>query len=231
MSLELNIIYEDKDFLIINKQAGLLTHPTKPEIEEFSLVDLLIKHYPPIKDVGEDLSRPGIVHRLDRDTSGLMIVSKNNEAFIYLKNLFKDREIEKRYYALVYGRLKEKSGIIESPIGKLGGKQTTRLDGKKEVSGKPAISEYKVVKEFNEYSLLDITIKTGRTHQIRIHLKSIGHPVVCDNLYKTKTQQCPEQFGRMFLHAYYLSFITPSGDPITLESDLPEDLSGGLEII
>ena len=217
--------------MIINKPAGLLTHPSKPDVKEFSLIDLLTKYYPPIKDVGEDLSRPGIVHRLDRDTSGLMVVAKNNEAFGYLKNLFKDRKIRKKYYALVYGILKEKSGIIESQIGKLGGKQTTRLEGKKEVSGKPAISEYKVVTEFNEYSLLDVTIKTGRTHQIRVHLKSIGHPVVCDSLYKTKTQQCPEQIGRMFLHAYYLSFITPSGDPIALESDLPEDLSRGLESI
>jgi len=227
----INIVYEDEDIIVIDKPTGLLTHKAESSPDEKTLVDLLIEHYPPIKSVGEDLSRPGIVHRLDRETSGLIIAAKNNDAFEYLKSLFQERKIEKKYYALVYGVLKNKSGVIDSPIAKLEGKQTTQLKGKKELKGKTAITEYKVIKEFEEYSLLDVTIKTGRTHQIRIHLKSIGHPIVCDKIYGTKKAVCPDNLGRMFLHAYYLNFITPSGAPLVLESDLPKELAEGLENI
>ncbi len=227
----INIVYEDKDIIVIDKPAGLLTHKAESSPGEKTLVDFLIEHYPPIKNVGEDLSRPGIVHRLDRETSGLIITAKNNDAFKYLKNLFQERKIEKKYYALVHGILKNKSGVIDSPIAKLEGKQTTQLKGKKELEGKTAVTEYKVIKEFEKYSLLDVTIKTGRTHQIRIHLKSIGHPIVCDKIYGTKKTVCPDNVGRMFLHAYHLSFITPSGAPLVLESDLPKELAKGLENI
>ncbi len=231
MATKLNIVYENDDILVINKPAGLLVHAAASSPEEKTLVDLLKEYYPPIKDVGEDLSRPGIVHRLDRDTSGLIVAAKNNKAFKYLKNLFQERRIEKKYYALVHGILKEKSGIIDLPIAKLEGKQTTQLKGRKDLEGKEAITEYEVTREFEKYSLLDITIKTGRTHQIRIHLKSIGHPIVCDKLYSPQKSVCPEEIRRMFLHSYYLSFVTPSGDPLALESDLPEELAKGLEII
>lgn len=227
----IDIVYEDSDIIVIDKPAGLLTHKAESSPGEKTLVDFLIKHYPLIKNVGENLSRPGIVHRLDRETSGLIVAAKNNETFHYLKKLFQDRKIEKRYYALVYGILKEKTGTIDLPLAKLEGKQTAKLKGKKKLEGKTAITQYKVIKEFEKYSLLNVVIKTGRTHQIRVHLKAIGHPVVCDKIYAPKKAICPESIGRLFLHAYYISFITPAGNPLTLESDLPEELARGLENI
>jgi 23S rRNA pseudouridine1911/1915/1917 synthase len=227
----INIVYEDNDIIVVNKPAGLLTHKAESSPGEKTLVDFLIEHYPPIKDVGEDLSRPGIVHRLDRETSGLLVAAKTNEAFQYLKNLFQERKVEKKYYALVHGAPKERSGTIDLPLAKLEGKQTTQLEGKQQLEGKTAITEYKTTREFSDYSLLDITIKTGRTHQIRVHLKAIGHPIVCDKIYGSRKAVCPENIKRMFLHAYYLSFVTPSGNPLALEADLPEELAQGLENI
>jgi len=227
----INIVYEDNDVIVVNKPAGLLTHKADSSPGEKTLVDFLIDHYPPIKDVGEDLTRPGIVHRLDRETSGLLVAAKTNEAFQYLKNQFQERKVEKKYYALVHGIPKEKSGTIDLPIAKLEGKQTTQLKGRKELEGRPALTEYTVIREFENHSLLDVTIKTGRTHQIRVHLKAIGHPVVCDKIYSPKKAVCPESIKRMFLHAYYLSFMTPSDNPLALEADLPEELAQGLENI
>ncbi len=231
---EIKIVYETPDFLVVNKPAGLLTHPVNRQDKSKSLVGWLLKERPEIKNVIDEYGaslggwadlRPGIVHRLDKETSGLIIVAKNKESFEYFKKLFQERKIKKTYLALVYGRLKDKSGIIESPLGKLGAKQTIRTKGKKELKEKEAVTEFKVLKEYEDYSLLEVSPKTGRTHQIRVHLKSLGHPVVCDPLYLGRGYICPPELGRMFLHAQSLSFVSPSGEALTIEADMPATLA------
>lgn len=221
MSQNLNIIFEDKDLIVINKPAGLLVHPTEKN-ETNTLVDRLLAHFPAIAKVGEDLSRPGIVHRLDKDTSGLLIVAKNNKAFYFLKSQFQDRKIEKKYLALVHGQVKDQKGTITKAISlSKKGKRSTLLDDK----SRPAWTEYRVIKRYKDYTLLEVIIKTGRTHQIRVHLSSIGHPIVGDKQYKFKRQITPDGLTRQFLHAGYLKFSLISGKIIELKLELPDDLN------
>ncbi len=235
---QIKIIYEDSDILIIDKPSGLLTHPVNRQDKSESVVSWVLKLHPEIAEVRDEYGasvgewvdlRPGIVHRLDKETSGLLVIAKNQSAFDYLKKLFQERKIKKTYVALVHGHLKDKSGIIESPIGKLGGKQSTRIRGKHELKERAAVTEYRVVKEFENYSLLEVSPQTGRTHQIRVHLKSISHPVVCDPLYAGKRALCPPELNRMFLHASKLSFVSPAGEAVTVEIDLPPELQNFLE--
>jgi len=225
--LEPKIIYEDKNFLALDKPAGLLVHKTKIS-KELTLVDWLLENYLGIKNVGDEpKTRPGIVHRLDRDTSGVILIAKNQKYFEYLKNLFQNRQIKKTYLALVYGEIKPKIGIIEKPISlKPGSVKRTIWKGKME---KEAITEYKLVKFLKGFSLVRVYPKTGRTHQIRIHLASIGHPIVGDNLYGPKIN--PLGLNRLFLHAESLEFPVSEGRKIKIEAELPEELKEILDIL
>lgn len=267
------IIYSDKNFIVVNKPAGLVVHPVRspaqaslkkgvegeadlrlslmkeeifPQtsngvngrglVKGKTLVDFLVEKFPEIKNVGDEPKiRPGIVHRLDRDTSGIMIVARNQKTFADLKNLFKQRKIEKRYLVLVCGEVSEKSGKIESPIGRLVKNPTKRGVGQagKNIKGeRDAITYFKIIKKLNNaYTLLAILPKTGRMHQIRVHLKSIGYPVVCDLVYGGKKVCCPNELERMFLHAESLEFSYPEGKRWKFESDLPNDLRSTLETL
>ncbi len=223
----MKIIFEDKDQLIIDKSAGLLVHPLKAG-QKNTLIDWLLDYYPEIKNVGDDPLRPGIVHRLDKDTSGLMIIAKNNSAFNYLKKQFQGRKITKKYLALVHGQVKDGKGTITKSISfskKDYKKRSVLLDEK----AKPAWTEYKVIKRFSDYTLLEVQIRTGRTHQIRVHLASIGHPIAGDQQYKFKRQPQPDSLKRQFLHAAYLKFKSPDGKIMELKSDLPEELKNILQ--
>lgn len=218
---EVKIIYEDKDVLAINKPAGLLVHGPN------SLVDWLLKKYPEIKDVGEDSIRPGIVHRLDKDTSGVLLVAKNQKAFEYLKEQFQNRKIKKTYLVLVDEIIKDNSGVINLPIAK------SKKDFRKKTAGgkmvgisREAVTEYKVIKRFDKFTLLEVYPKTGRTHQIRVHFKAINHPVAGDKLYGRQNN-----LNRQFLHASSLEFKLPDGSVIKLEADLPEDLKNFLNML
>ncbi len=221
--MNIPIIFENKDFLVINKPSGILVHSAKAN--EKSLVDWLVACYPNIVEVGEDKNRPGIVHRLDKETSGILIIAKNQKAFEYFKKLFQEHLIKKGYLALVYGEFKNKKGVINKPIGIAASsiKRSTAAQRMKEL--KEAITEYEVIEIFEyqkeKLSLLKVFPKTGRTHQIRVHLASIGHPIVGDKIYGRKKQSIET---RLFLHAYLLEFISPDGSAMCLESDLPEDL-------
>ncbi|MDO8495586.1 MAG: RluA family pseudouridine synthase [bacterium] len=223
--MDLNIVYEDNDILVLNKPAGISVHKTHPLDPHQTLADLVVEKYPKIKDVGEDPLRPGLVHRLDKDTSGLIIIAKNQPAFSYFKGLFQNRTIKKTYLALVHGQLKEKSGTIDAPLGKLGTKQTTQIKGKRDLQERNAVTNYEVIQEFPHFSLLQVSPLTGRTHQIRVHLKSIGHSIVCDPLYGGKNLVCPPELGRLFLHAQKLEFNAPSGQSMVLEADPPGELT------
>lgn len=241
MSAEVEIIYEDEDFLAINKPAGMLVYSTsdkEPAVakatadeqaanKSSTVVSWLLKRYPAIKTVGDDpKTRPGIVHRLDRDTSGVMIIAKNQEYFCYLKSLFKNREIKKVYLALVWGLVKSGKGVIEKPIGIKSG--TLKRSVHSEKMAKAAITEFRTLKYLDKKAtLLQVFPVTGRTHQIRVHLASIGHPVVGDRLYGSKKLESGAfQLGaacRLMLHAYSLEFSTKDGKRIKIESDLPPD--------
>ncbi|MEK7647314.1 MAG: RluA family pseudouridine synthase [Patescibacteria group bacterium] len=230
-SLAKNIIYEDRDIIAVNKPAGIVVHPDATH-KNGTVVDALLVAHPEIKTVGEDPARPGIVHRLDKDTSGILIIAKNQAAFDYLKKEFQERRITKNYIALAVGSVKQAQGEINLPIGR-GYKTPTQrvalrtdLPAGKQVRGqiREALTYYKVLERFPEFTLMQMTPKTGRTHQIRTHLKALGHPVACDKLYGGKLFICPLGLTRQFLHAASLELTLPSGSRIKLETDLPNDL-------
>ena len=221
-----SVLYEDKDFLAVYKPFGLLTHKTRTGGEE-ALTDWVLKLRPEIASVGDSPElRPGLVHRLDKDTSGIILFAKTQKSFEYLKKLFQDKKITKTYLALVLGIVKDKSGFIDKPIGLKSGttKRTTFLKKVKMV--KEAKTEYRVLNllEFGneKFSLLEVRPQTGRTHQIRVHLNSIGHPVIGDVLYGGSKNNLKNT--RLLLHAKSLEFTNESGKRIMVESELPKDL-------
>jgi len=225
------IVYEDENIIVIDKPSGLITHQKNIDDKQPSVVDWVIENYPKLKDIGEPfiasgtpVPRYGILHRLDKDTSGLLLIAKNNETFFAMKKQFQDHTIQKSYQTLVYGKPKQPSGVIDAPLGRIGMKRTTQIAGNKLIDGKESITEYKTLKNFEKYTLLDVTPKTGRTHQIRVHLKSIGCPVAGDTVYSPKGWQKPNGLNRLFLHAYKLRLNTPDGKSLTIECDLPEEL-------
>lgn len=227
--IPIKIVYEDKDILVVDKPAGLLVHPTLKQ-SCHTLINALVARYPKIVNVGENSLRPGIVHRLDKDTSGLLIVAKNQNAFLFVKEQFLNRRVEKKYLALVEGRPKEKKGIIEYAIKPSKYYRLKKVAVKNielaKKSMRSAKTDYKVIKIFSDkYALLEVAPLTGRTHQIRVHLAAIGHPIVGDALYGSKSKI----LSRQFLHAFYLKFISPSGAPLILETGLPKDLKKTLE--
>ncbi len=238
---EPKIIYEDKRFLAVDKPAGLLVHRVaisakqKAQREE-TLVDWLLKKYPELKTVGDDpTTRPGIVHRLDRDTSGIMLIPRNQEYFLYLKSLFSEHKVIKKYLALVWGRVMPEAGVVDRPIGILSGSVKRSLHSTK--MQKEAITAYRVKKYLavlhEATTLVELIPKTGRTHQLRIHLASLGHPIVGDMLYGKKVnlrlkKQAEHQGlktfpARQLLHAESLEFSPEPGTHLTLGAELPND--------
>lgn len=231
---QIKIIFEDENFLVIDKPAGLLVHPTaQKNSAKPTLIDWLLSFRPEIKAVGEDNLRPGLVHRLDRETSGLLIIAKNQETFLFFKKLFQERKIKKGYLALVYGVFKNKTGSIRKPIGLKASSLKRSTKAKRLKNLKEAITDYKVVWNFKNqkgpgFALLEVFPKTGRTNQIRVHFSNFGHPLVGDQIYGSKKLDKLFQPPRLFLHAYLLEFPLQEGKILRLESDLPKDLQNFL---
>jgi len=239
------IIKEEKDYLIINKPAGLVVH-SDGRTQEKTLCDFLIERYPEIKGLGEPLKiregennqenkkiidRPGIVHRLDRNTSGVMIIARTQEGFEYFKNLFKNRKTQKTYHAFIYGNLKEDSVIINEPIGR------SKKDFRQWMAGdrargklRSAETEFKVLKRSDKKDLTFIEAypKTGRTHQIRVHLKYINSPIVCDDLY-APNRGSRLGFNRMALHAYSIKFKDLEGEVKEYTAEYSEDFENAVK--
>lgn len=206
------IVKETPDWIVVNKPAGLLVHPDSQQ-KEGTLIDLLIEHFPPLAKVGEDPERPGIVHRLDKDVSGLMVVAKTQDAFDDLKRQFSHHETKKVYLALVLGAPPKEEGDIRFRIARSGTKARMAARPESESRGKAAWSHYKVIKKTKKYSLLQVEILSGRTHQIRAHLFALGCPVVGDELYKSKEKgRGTEDVGRIMLQSIELAFNDPSKD-------------------
>jgi 23S rRNA pseudouridine1911/1915/1917 synthase len=216
----LDIIYEDEDVLVINKAAGMVVHPGAGN-PTGTLVNALLSYYPPIREVGET-DRPGVVHRLDKDTSGVIIFAKTNKGYRWLVKAFKAREVNKTYLALVDGHPPTPTGRIEAPIER-DAKSRTRMTVGLRGQGKLAISEYFQLESFPQHTLLEVHPITGRTHQIRVHLSYIGVPVVGDTLYGRKRPSIEP--GRIFLHAKTLSLRLPGDrNPRSFSAPLPQDL-------
>ncbi len=230
------IIKETADYLVINKPAGLLVHGA-PHIKEKTLTDWLLDKHPQIAKVGESPERPGIVHRLDKDVSGLMVIAKNQITYEHLKAQFQDRTLTKEYTALVYGRLLKDEGDIDFPIkrSRQGFKMAAvpQNFNQEQETVRKAMTHFQVIDARINYTLLKLRIKTGRTHQIRVHLAAYGYPIVGDNLYGTKTTKIKNKkinLGRLFLVSTLLEFSDPQGQIVNTQIDLPADLQAFLKI-
>ena len=239
--MDIKVIYEDKDVMVVDKPAGVVVfneiassqaprNDKKKDIydkKQKTLIDYLVEKYPELKSAGE-APRYGIVHRLDKDTSGVLLVAKSSEALIFLQKKFINRDIEKRYIALVCGKLQNNKGEIKTLIGRSKSearKQKVYIAGEPGSEGKrEAITKYKVIKRFSDYTLLEVEIKTGRKHQIRCHMASLHHPVAGDKLYKYRDNKSPENLQRQFLHAGYLKIKLQNGEIKEFSSKLPDDL-------
>jgi len=226
----MEIIYADDDMIVINKPSGISVHGGGL-VAGATVVDFLLERFSEIAGVGEDPVRPGIVHRLDRDTSGVMVVARNQKSFLALKEIFQKRRVEKIYHAIVCGVPAKREGVIDFSIGRLASNPTMRAAaiGRTVVRGsRDALTHYRVLKADDAYSLVELRPKTGRMHQLRVHLKAIGHPIACDTKYGGKKVCCPavlQQAGRQLLHARSLSFSFPEGRRLFFEAEPPEDMT------
>lgn len=220
--IPLDIVFEDQDILMVNKAAGMVVHPAAGH-PRGTLVNAVLFHAPEISIQGS--TRPGIIHRLDKDTSGIMVVAKSDRAQTSLAEQWMGRQVKKRYIALATGVVEEDTATIDAPIGR---NPANRQQMSTTRSGKDAVTHFNVIERFEDCTLLDVTIETGRTHQIRVHLNFIGHPVVGDSLYGNKVSaRVAEALGikRQFLHASSLGFAMPeSGEPRVFEAPLSPDL-------
>ncbi len=213
-NLPIEIIYEDEDLIVINKAQGMVVHPA-PGHSSGTLVNALLYHVDDLSGINGKI-RPGIVHRLDKDTSGAMVVAKNDEAHVHLSKQLEDRTMERGYWALVHGVMPHNQGTIEAPIGR---DPKNRQRYAVVSGGKEARSHFRIIERFEEYSLLEVALESGRTHQIRVHLNYIEFPVAGDELYgPRKTLKGKGQF----LHARNLGFVHPrTGEKMEFEAELP----------
>lgn len=238
--MEIPIIYEDKDIVAVNKPAGIVVHPDGRSKGPF-LTDWILKNYPKTKNVGEPLEttdfgvidRPGIVHRLDRDTTGVILIAKTKAGHKCLKEQFQDRTLTKKYLTFVYGEIKDKFGIIKRPIGR-SPNDFRRWSATRGARGELRDAEtwFTLLSYRTGFSLLEVEPKTGRTHQIRVHFKALNHPVVCDGLYAPeKIIEKPNALGfnRNALHAYSIEFTNCAGKKIMVKAPIPDDFKNAIE--
>jgi 23S rRNA pseudouridine1911/1915/1917 synthase len=227
--IPLTVLYEDEDLVAVDKPAGMVVH-AGAGVHSGTLVNALLHRFAALSGVGGPL-RPGIVHRLDRHTSGVLLVAKNDAAHQQLAAQFSGRRVEKVYLALVHGRVAPESGRIERPIAR-DPVHRTRMTARL-ASGRAAWSEYRVLRRFARFTFLEVRIGTGRTHQIRVHLASIGHPVAGDALYGAPARiEGVPPLGRYFLHAHRIRFRLPStGEDLVVEAPLPASLAEWMEAL
>ena len=225
--IPLDILYEDKDILIVNKPKDMVVHPA-PGHYEGTLVNAIMFHCKDELSGINGVLRPGIVHRIDKDTTGSIIICKNDEAHRKIAQQLKEHSITRKYRAIVYGRILEEEGTVNAPIGR------HPTDRKKmainEKNGKPAVTHYKVLERFDKYTYIECQLETGRTHQIRVHMTSVGHPLLGDEVYGNA--KCPFKLEGQTLHAMTIGFIHPTtGEYVEYEAPLPEYFEHLLQIL
>ena len=230
--IELDVVYEDEDIIVVNKPSGMVVHPA-PGNESKTLVNALLYHCKGTLSGINGVIRPGIVHRIDKDTSGLLVVAKNDEAHVFLSSLLKEHGIKRVYHAIVTGHLKESEGTIDAPIAR---HPTNRKKMAVVSGGREAITHYKTIEEFSGFTYAKMELETGRTHQIRVHMSHIGHPIMGDTVYgggKTPFEKAHKPLidGQM-LHAKELSFPHPrTKEIVRFECPLPENFEKILDIL
>lgn len=244
--LDVEIIEETKDYLVISKPSGLITHPgahvisKKDILASGTLASWVLVNYPKLWGIGEYENRPGIVHRLDKETSGLMVIAKNQKMFDSLKKQFQNRETEKKYYALAHGKIPVDNGTLDFPIdrgvdGKMVSRPITKIVNLRNVDkilpGKESVTDFSVLQRFINYTLLDLNLRTGRTHQIRVHLFAYNHAVVGDKLYFNKNLKRDKnlKLDRLFLHSYSLCFADLKGERKCFTTPMPKELEDYLK--
>lgn len=231
---DVEVVFKDDDYLVINKPVGVVVHENEM-VKGGTLANWLFDNYPEVGEIGDDKVRGGIVHRLDKDVSGLMVVARNQEMFDNLKRQFKERKIAKEYIALVHGMMRQDEGEVKLPIGRSKNSgifvaMGNILEGL--MRGKEAVTKYEVIKKFKNFTLVKVKILTGRTHQIRVHLRSIGHGVVGDKLYAThdvRVKKKGVELGRLWLYAAKLGFNDLEGEWVEYEVGMPEVLNNFIE--
>lgn len=226
-NIPIDIVYEDKDVIVINKDQGMVVHPA-PGNPDGTLVNALLYHTKDLSGINGEL-RPGIVHRIDKDTSGLLVIAKNDKSHNFLSQQLQDHSMHRKYWALVKGNLKEDKGTINKPLGRDPVNRIKRAVTNK--NSKEAITHFKVLKRFGDYTLCEFKLETGRTHQIRVHMNSIGHPIVGDPLYSNPTK-LPFKTNGQLLHAKELGFVHPdTKEYMEFNSEIPEYFSRILNIL
>ncbi len=227
-NIPINIVYEDDDVIVINKERGMVVHPG---ISNYSgtLVNAILYHieqsnkddsfFKENLNIEDSKVRPGIVHRIDKDTTGLLMIAKNDYSHTHLSKQLKDRTVNRRYLALVHGGFKDDEGVVDAPIRR---SKRDRLKMAVDMMGKRAVTHYKVIERYGKYTLLELKLETGRTHQIRVHMRYIKHPLVGDAVYGVKN--CKYNHIGQLLHAKTLGFVHPSkGEYMEFDSDIPDD--------
>lgn len=229
--LPLRVLYEDKELIVLDKAAGMVVHPAAGHADG-TMVNALLHRVTDLAGIGGEL-RPGIVHRLDKDTSGCMVVAKNEQALAALQAAFKSREVQKTYLAIVHGAPKRAEGRIETLYGRHP-VHRKKFSGKVK-AGKSAVTQYRVRESFEGAALIEVDLLTGRTHQVRVHFAELGHPLLCDSLYggarkgKGATNEAQAVLGRQALHAWRLAFTHPrTGKPLAFEAEIPRDFAEAL---
>ncbi len=235
--MNIPILFENDDCVVIDKPAGLIVHPDG-KTEEPSLVDWILEKYPETRGVGEDIElteggtieRPGIVHRLDRETSGCLVIAKHHRSYKALKRQFKDHTVHKAYFAIVSGEVKTDQGVIDKPIARSKG-DFRRWSAERGRRGeeRDAVTKYFTLARAQGFSLVEMHPKTGRTHQLRVHMKSIGYPIICDALYAPQIG-CPLGFTRTALHSRSLVFSL-EGQDIVANAPFPEDFKSAFKTL
>jgi len=223
---DLPIVFENEDYLIINKPAGLIVHKTTKTKDEATVADWLVAKYPQVKKIkdakNKDKNRQGIVHRLDKEVSGLLILAKNQKGYDHFKNLFKTRQIEKKYLALTHGKFEKLQGEIDFKISRKKGSGKMAAHPHDSAIGKTSLTKFSVIKKFPHATLLEIQILTGRTHQIRVHLNALNHPIVGDQLYEQKKfNNSSLRAPHLLLQANSLQFLDPNGEQQIFKLDYP----------
>lgn len=222
--IPIDILYQDADVVVVNKPCGMVVHPAAGN-EDGTLVNALLYHVRDLSGIGGEM-RPGIVHRLDKDTSGLILIAKNDRAHAMLSDQFKERLMEKHYRAVAFGNYSQDSGLIDAPIAR------HPVDRKKMAivaDGKPSQTEWKVIQRLKSATYLDVHLLTGRTHQIRVHMQSIGHPLLGDQIYAPNIKSSV-RISRLMLHAYSLAFTHPTtGERMTLCAPIPHEFESIVE--